>query len=244
MAPKEAELQERKDRILAITIQRYIETVVPVSSAYIANESPMDLSSASIRNVLADLEVEGYLTHPHTSAGRIPTEKGYRYFVDHLMHEIQLLEGEKERIRAEYLREKSELESLLEKTSRVLSDTTHYTSIVSVDGSGNKFFCRGMNLVAHYPDFQDLRKIRSILTTLEEKEQILGIINCNLNNRINVLIGHEIHCADMDSCALVISCYKSREGATGRLAVLGPARMNYEKVVSTLHYFSQLIEEI
>ncbi len=244
MTPRWTNIQARKDRILSITIGRYIETIVPVSSNCIAKESHMDLSSATIRNVLAELEQEGFLTHPHTSAGRIPTEKGYRYYVDHLMNEIQLLEEEKQRIKYEYTREAKELEVLLDKTSRVISDMTHYTSIISVDGWGNKLFCRGTNFVVGYPDEQDLSKIKTILYALEEKKGLLEVINQELKERINIFIGQEILYEEVDSCSLVISKYKSKKGPSGRIAILGPKRMNYEKVVSTIDYFSQLMEEL
>ena len=91
MAAKHSDIQIRKDRILAIVIGRYIKTVSPVGSQYITEEHDLDVSPATVRNILADLEEEGYLTHPHTSAGRMPTQQGYRYYVDHLMHEIQLI---------------------------------------------------------------------------------------------------------------------------------------------------------
>src|ERR1044072_6295705 len=102
MAARQNDIQQRKDRILAIVIGQYIKTINPVGSHFITEEYKLDVSPATVRNILAELEEEGYLTHPHTSAGRIPTQRGYRYYVDHLMHEIQLLEGEKNRIQSEY----------------------------------------------------------------------------------------------------------------------------------------------
>lgn len=244
MAPRDIDMQARKDRILYITIDQYIKTMNPVSSNYIVQNYPVDLSSASIRNILAELEDEGYLTHPHTSAGRIPTERGYRYFVNNLMQEIQLLEDEKQRIKAEYERASRELELLLDKTSQVLSNVTHYTSIISVDGWGNKVFCKGTGFVVEYPDYQDIAKIKNILVALDEKEKILQVINKGLEDRVNIFIGHEIESSGIDSCSLVVSSYKTKQGAKGRMAILGPTRMNYEKVVSALDYFSELIEEI
>ena len=85
MSSRAQEIQQRKDQVLAITVGQYIKTVTPVSSSYIAKIYPSGVSSATVRNVLAELEEEGYLTHPHTSAGRMPTQKGYRYYVDHLL---------------------------------------------------------------------------------------------------------------------------------------------------------------
>src|SRR3989338_10513049 len=115
MANRKADYQARKDAILGIVINEYIKTVNPVSSGLIVQEYPLDVSSATIRNILADLEEEGYLTHPQTSAGRIPTQQGYRYYVDYLMKEIRLLEGEKQRINAEYRKDVQDLEKVLEK---------------------------------------------------------------------------------------------------------------------------------
>ena len=243
MIAKRAEIEVRKDLILGLAVESYIKTVTPVSSQLIADEASLDVSSATVRNIFAELEKEGYLTHPHTSAGRIPTEKGYRYYVDHLMNEIKLLEEEKARIRLEYKRQKLELEDLLDKTSRMLSHTTHYTSIISIDGE-NRVFCKGTSYIAQYPDYQDLTKIRNILATLEEQEQLLELINRHLEKRIDILIGHEIACEDMQGCSLVLSQYKTKAGLTGRIAILGPTRMEYERVVSTLQYFSQLMGEI
>ena len=102
MTSQKKDILARKDEILRVTIDQYIGTVTPISSARIVQKCSLDLSSATIRNILAELEHDGYLTHPHTSAGRVPTQAGYRYYVDHFINEIQLLEEEKERIKAEY----------------------------------------------------------------------------------------------------------------------------------------------
>ncbi len=241
---KRLDFKERKDKVLGIVVQKYVKTINPVSSALIVDEYRLDLSPATIRNILAELEDLGYLTHPHTSAGRIPTEAGYRYYVDHLMEEIQLLEGEKKRIKAEYRNQILELERLLEKTSAVVADLTHYPSIISVDGRPDQVYCRGTNFVAGYPEFQDYKKIQDILEILEEKERLLEVINRGLQNKIEIYIGHEISCSRIETCSLAISKFEKARGISGRIAVLGPTRMDYERVVSTLDYISALIEEI
>src|SRR4051794_28798174 len=105
--------RQRKDVVLGIVVEQYIKTVNPISSGLIASEYHLDLSPATIRNIMAELEEQGYLTHPHTSAGRVPTELGYRYYVDHLMNQIHLLEEEKEKIKSEYQQSVCELEDLL-----------------------------------------------------------------------------------------------------------------------------------
>ncbi len=244
MTSRRENFQIRKDRILGMAVNEYIKTVSPVSSRGIASSYRLELSSATIRNILAELEADGYLTHPHTSAGRIPTQLGYRYYVDHLMKEIQLLEEEERSIRAAYKADMRELETLLDKTSEVVSDLTHYTSIISVDGWGKKVFCRGTSFVVGYPDEQDIEKMQNILAAIDEKERILNIINRNLNNKIDIYIGHEMACSQINSCSLVVSKYQLKNGLSGRMAVLGPTRMNYSRVVSALEYLSSFMEEV
>jgi transcriptional regulator of heat shock response len=241
MTAKHSDIQIRKDRILAIVVSRYIKTVSPVGSQYITEEHDLDVSPATVRNILADLEEEGYLTHPHTSAGRMPTQQGYRYYVDHLMHEIQLLEEEKKRISLEYKRHARQLEDLMEKTSKVISDLTHYTSIVSLDdGDDNKIICKGTGYVVGYTESTDIIKIQAILRILEEKEQLMELINRTLDKKIEIYIGHEMALKDMESCSLAISHFE-KDGVKGRIAVLGPTRMQYDRVVSTLDYISQIL---
>jgi transcriptional regulator of heat shock response len=236
MTAKHSDIQQRKDRILAIVIGRYIKTVLPVGSQYITEEHDLDVSPATVRNILADLEEEGYLTHPHTSAGRMPTQQGYRYYVDHLMNEIQLLEDEKRRISQEHKRHVNQLEVLMEKTSQVISDLTHYTSIVSLDdgeGHQHKIICKGTGYVVGL-------KIQAILKILEEKERLMELINRSLEKKIKIYIGHEMALKDMESCSLAISHFE-KDGMKGRIAVLGPTRMQYDRVVSTLEYISQIL---
>jgi len=241
MTSKHLDIKQRKERILAIVISRYIKTVLPVGSQYITEEYDLDVSPATVRNILADLEEEGYLMHPHTSAGRMPTQQGYRYYVDHLMDEIQLLEEEKRRIAQEYKRHASQLEDLMEKTSQVISDLTHYTSIVSIDdGDGHKIICKGTSYVVGYPDSTDILKIQAILRILEEKEQLMELINRTLEKKIEIYIGHEMALKEMESCSLAISHFE-KDGVKGRIAVLGPTRMQYDRVVSTLDYLSQIL---
>ncbi len=235
--------KERKDRLLGVVVAQYIKTITPVSSGFIASNNYLDASSATIRNILAELESDGLLTHPHTSSGRVPTQSGYRYYVDHLMNEIQLLEEEKTQIQREYQESVTELEILLDKTSQVISDITNYTSIISIDGE-HKLFCKGTGFIVEYPEIPDLQRIRYILNALEEKEQILDVINRDLEKKIQVYIGEELECEEFDGCSLAISSYQKKDGPSGRIAVLGPTRMNYERVVSTLEYISNVMNEI
>ncbi len=242
MAAKQSDIQLRKDRVLAIVVHQYIKTVSPVGSQYITDEYNLDVSPATVRNILAELEEEGYLSHPHTSAGRMPTSRGYRYYVDHLMNEIELLEKEKKQIETEYKRYRNQLELLMESASQIISDLTHYTTIVSVDGWDSKIILKGTSYVVDYPQEANLLKIQAILRILEEKEKLLELINRDLEKKINVYIGHELALKEIDGCSLAVSQFESN-GVAGRIAVLGPTRMQYDRVVSTLEYVSELLSD-
>jgi heat-inducible transcriptional repressor len=128
-------LDERKASILRAVVEEYIETAQPVGSGHVANAAAVNVSSATVRNEMAVLEQEGYLRQPHTSAGRIPTEKGYRYFVDHVIETLpgpgRLGPSQVQQVRTFFAQAHGQLEQLLYDTSRLLSDVTHYTAVVT-----------------------------------------------------------------------------------------------------------------
>jgi heat-inducible transcriptional repressor len=123
-------IQERKRHLLQWIVHYYIKTSKPVSSGLIAEESGLDLSSATIRSILQDLEDEGYLLQPHSSSGREPSDKGYRFFVDYLSDIQRVAATEKERIEGQYRQRTGELDALLIETSRLLSRVSHGAGIV------------------------------------------------------------------------------------------------------------------
>lgn len=123
-------LDERKASILRAVVQEYIETAQPVGSGRVSDAPGVDVSSATVRNEMALLESEGYLAQPHTSAGRIPTEKGYRYFVDTIGAPGALRGEQARQVREFFARAHGELEQMLESTSRLLSGLTAWTGVV------------------------------------------------------------------------------------------------------------------
>lgn len=125
------ELNEREKLILRSIVQQFILTAAPVGSRYIAKKYEVGFSPATIRNVMADLEESGYINHPHTSAGRVPTDKGYRYYVDSLMEVEKLKDEEKEKIAKSLAIQAEEPEDLLKVASKILSRITHQIACVS-----------------------------------------------------------------------------------------------------------------
>ena len=236
--------EARKRAILAATINSYIKDAEPISSEDIAEK--FDLSSATIRSIFADLENNGYLTHPHTSAGRVPTGKGYRYYVDFLLSQIELLADEKQRIIKEIGRRIDRLEDALEHTSEAISAITHYTSMVSFLEWQDKLFYKGISLVLEEPEFRDSTRIRLLVKMIEDKQKLLKIINRDFKEKekVRVYIGDELECDEMKNCALIVSHYTVHKQPLGRIAVLGPARMKYDHIIPTMEYVSQVLSDI
>ncbi|MBU4128778.1 heat-inducible transcriptional repressor HrcA, partial [bacterium] len=186
-------LDERKKRILGAVVHNYITTAVPVGSRNIAKKYKLGLSPATIRNCMADLEELGYLAHPHTSAGRIPTDKGYRFYVDSLMEQEDLSSEEKRKIEKEYSHKMNRIDEIMEETSQVLSLISHYTGLILAPNLEKSIF--------HHLELVSLEngRILSILITgsglvknkiieaeeilpEERLEEILNLINDRLSN--------------------------------------------------------------
>lgn len=123
------DLKERKLKILSAIIQDYIFKAEPIGSRTVSKNYNLGISSATIRNEMADLEEMGYLEQPHTSSGRIPSDKAYRLYVDHLMKVDKLSEVIEETIYQEYKNFAGELENMISQTSKILSHFTNYTSL-------------------------------------------------------------------------------------------------------------------
>jgi heat-inducible transcriptional repressor len=123
-------LDDRKAAILRLVVEEYIETAQPVGSATVARQRDLGVSPATVRNEMGTLEREGYLVQPHTSAGRIPTDKGYRFFVDTLARPGPLDAAQTQQVRDFFARAHGELEEMLHDTSRLLSSLTDYAAVV------------------------------------------------------------------------------------------------------------------
>jgi len=234
--------ESRRRAILAATINKYIEDAEPVASEDIAKD--FDLSPATVRNILAELEEANYLTHPYTSGGRMPTDKGYRYYVDFLLSEIELVDEEKERIVREYNKEIKQLEDILDRTSEIISVITHYTGITYFPQWQDRFFYNGISLILNQPEFKDYQKIRLLIKAIEDKQDLLNIINREFTDKVRVYIGEELGCDKMQNCSLVVSTYSLKDNSVGKVAVLGPVRMEYRHTISALEYISGVLTEV
>ena len=232
----------RRKQVLNSAIKRHIKNALPVASDDIAEE--FDLSSATIRNIFSELDESGYLKHPYTSGGRVPTDKGYRYYVDFLIQQIELLDEEKKSILKDCKRKLRHLDDTLENTSEVISEITHYAGIVSFLQWQDKIFYKGISRIIDQPEFRDADKIRLLIRLMEDKGKLLDIINRDFSGKVKVYIGSELGFPEMENCSLVVSSFKLKNQPSGRLAVLGPMRMEYGHIIPTMEYISEALNQI
>lgn len=235
-------LNERQKDVLMTVISNHIMTAAPIGSAFVSNI--LDLSSATIRNVMGELEDMGYISKPHTSAGRIPTGLGYRYYVNNLIEFELIPEKQKRFIEKEYREKKVDsIEKLLESISHILSVMTKYTGIACV--SDLKFFMEGTSNMIDMPEFKDPLRIKSLLRLFDEKTEILELLNEDLNaDGVKAHIGEGGKLEVLTDLSLITANYKINSLEKGSLGVLGPMRMNYSALIPLVDFLSSTINEI
>lgn len=144
-------LSDRKAAILQAVVEGYISTSTPVGSTYVTTAAPVDVSPATVRSEMTALEDAGYLIQPHTSAGRVPTDKGYRYFVDSLMTPYQVGQAEQQRVKNFFDTAQGELERMLKSTSGFLANLTDYAALVTAPNPVSGLV-RAVDLIRLEPD--------------------------------------------------------------------------------------------
>ncbi len=337
------QLDERKTKILQAIIRNYLETGEPVGSRTISKYTDLNLSSATIRNEMADLEELGYILQPHTSAGRIPSDKGYRFYVDTMMEEK---EREVVEMKEMLLERQDKMEVLLKQVAKVLAQNTNYATMISapqthhnklkfiqlsrvdanqllavIVGEGNviknnilsvnqelsdetllklnillnthlnglsieeinlgmiadmkqqagihsdivsevidavaeairaeedlRIYTSGANNIFRYPELADQQKASELISTFEEKQLLNELVHGTLadenNTGIQVYIGNETPVSSMKDCSVVTATYELEEGMRGTIGIIGPKRMDYDKVIGTLKALQSQLDEL
>ncbi len=329
--PVRQELDKRKAFILATVVYEYVATAEPVGSNTLTQKYNLGVSSATIRNEMAELEAGGYLVQPHTSAGRIPSDAGYRTYVDQLMRPETLQNDEQRRIQDEFRAASRELDDVIEHTTRLLGQLSRNVAFVvapqrdaqtfrhiqliwisertalaivvtSIGVAVQHAFDHGPAIevddltrlsnrlngafagktmreigaaevatvvrnagladelvpaLAHVfslaaradepptvvssgaqhlldaPEFQDLRKLRSILRIIEEQKALYELVaDSMLSQGPNIKIGHELGSDEITECSIVTVPYRFGDETVGVLAILGPRRMPYARLLA------------
>jgi len=337
------QLDERKTKILQAIIRNYLETGEPVGSRTISKYTDLNLSSATIRNEMADLEEMGYILQPHTSAGRIPSDLGYRFYVDAMMAEK---EREVVEMKEMLLERQDKMETLLKQVAKVLANNTQYATMISapqthrnkvkfiqlsrvdenqllavivVEGNVIKnkilsvaesltdetllklnillnthlngmsmeeinlgmiaalkqqagihsdivsevidavaeaikadedleIYTSGANNIFKYPELADQERASELINTFEEKQQltelVLDTLSDDNNTGIQVYIGDETPVESMKDCSVVTATYELGDGMRGTIGIIGPKRMDYDKVIGTLRTLQNKLDDL
>ena len=335
-------LDNRKKKILQAIVEEYIETAEPVSSKSIVEKHKMDYSSATIRNDMAELEKIGLLDKPHTSAGRVPSAKGYRYYVDELLNYNNISRQEIKYIQTQLESKINQIEDLTKITTTTLSEITHYTSVgispraedqaiqdikfvllgsrmlmaviltengliketiikfeedinqeqvdtltylfnnklkgrplTDIEGPFEEYmhqemdsmlkvvkpvlkqikkvleedvqiYTEGANKSFDLPEFQSLEVAKNFVNILntEKAKQLVQILNTGDNNQeINVYIGDENSDEILKEFSIITFTHKDKSKDLGTIAIIGPTRMDYSKVISAMRYISKKLNE-
>ncbi|QDP40659.1 heat-inducible transcriptional repressor HrcA [Radiobacillus deserti] len=328
-------LSKRQLQVLQVIVDEFIQTAQPIGSRAISKRQEVEYSSATIRNEMADLEEMGFIEKTHSSSGRVPSEKGYRFYVDHLISPFHLSNTDIGIISDAFEKGMVEFEKVVQKSARVLSDLTNYTSIILgpevfetklkqlqiinlspqsavailVTNTGHvehrtfsipkemkpgdleklvnilndrlvgvpivklqdklyteiadlvkayttdyettysylkaalleqqpvKLYVGGKTNILMQPEFKDINKIRSLYSIIEQEDYLAEVLRSN-HEGIHISIGQENKLDAMQDCSLITATYSLGEQQIGTIALLGPTRMEYSRVISLLNVLS------
>ncbi len=233
-------MSERQSQILKAIVEQYAEVASPVGSALLAKA--FNVSSATIRAEMAELERLGFITQPHTSAGRVPTDKGYRYYVNEL-NDNQLANEESER-RAERalsirVREGGMPERIIRNAVDTLVELTHNLGLATI---GNQLYISGLSNLFGQPEFIGGQQVRQVAQLLDNLEPWLK--ETAPNQPLNVYIGGENPIGRSAGASLIISRFRSSFSDHSYIGVLGPTRQQYRDVMHLVRRAGQELEEV
>ena len=244
-------LTERASRILACAVRQYIDRGEPVSSLWLARHGNLGLSSASVRTVMARLEDEGYVHQPHTSAGRVPTDRGYRYFVNRLLRRRRPPHPPAE-VEAR-LRRARTVSDVLSSVSHELSTASHHLAFACMPRRAsrtatNPLFIEGSWFLAEEVSDETnrvpLNILRTLLAMIERKDLLVRLLDEYLERPgLTVVIGTENRTPEMQPFSLVASTYFDGE-QTGSIGVIGPRRMRYGRAIFAVDQVSAAVSRV
>jgi len=225
---------DRRLEILRAIVEEYVQTQEPVGSKAIAENHALGISPATIRNEMAVLEEEGLIKQPHTSAGRIPTDRGYRIFVDKLATVKPLSNAERRAIET-FLDGSNDLDDLVKRSAKLLADITKQVAVVKYPTIGQSQGAQKMAIsgTAHLARAGDSTDLSMILEALEEQVVLLSLLN-DAHPTVQVTIGSEQKEVNLQTTSLVTVGYGFDNNSVGALGVLGPTRMDYSGSISAV----------
>ncbi len=235
--------EDRKRKVLQAIIKHFIETAEPVGSNTILISYRFHVSPATIRNDMMSLEDEGYIYQPHTSSGRVPTDKGYRLFVDEIadykkarIEAMKTLKVIQKTYKAEKVRE------LLYDAVSLLARATNCASFATTPDNPRSFFL-GLSNVLRQPEFSS-NTIRAceVIEILERSDNFIKTLtSLEITDSVRTFIGDENILPQIQSCSIIVSKY-NKDGFDGFIGLLGPKRMDYAYNIVLIEEIKKLLE--
>ncbi|MDP3993390.1 MAG: hypothetical protein U1C57_02860 [Candidatus Doudnabacteria bacterium] len=230
------EITQRQAQILAAIVKEYSQKGEPVGSEELTDKYHFELSPATIRNEMQALEKAGFLVQPHTSAGRMPTDQGYRYFVNKLMGHLQLKASEQERLRVELRRLQKQYLELGRSITKLLADQAQGAAFAllpqNVSTSGFS------QIIDEDTTSEEVKELANFFEELEDHGKAL--IKMDIKE-VEAFIGREAPSPLASDFSLVVSRVDMPGGQKGLIGIVGPKRMKYARNISLLEYVSKLI---
>jgi len=236
------DLSERQIELLKAIIEEYVENAEPVGSEAIVGRYSLGVSPATIRNEMVELTTKGFLSKPHTSAGRVPTSMALRYFIKDLMEEHKIPVISETSMRQRLWEKRFEREKLIRDTVAILAHETNELALASIDGG--PIYYAGVSNILNFPEFYDIDLTRTVLSLLDEHEVLINLFSrVTSENPVRVLIGEDWGIPAFASCGLVYTPY-DLNNMRGYLGVLGPARMDYAHTIPWIRFMGNLLSEL
>ena len=234
-------LSERQRNLLRVVVREYIERAEPVGSQNLVAKYELGVSPATVRNEMVHLIGEGLLKKPHSSAGRVPTTIGFRFYINELLEEEDLPVIEEVSIKQRLWPQRFERAKLFREASRALADSAHSLALVLVGGA---LYYAGAANILENPEFFDIDVTRTALRLLDKSELVSELFSKLVADQgVNTLIGSELGVRNLISCGVVFSNFDSSSGR-GAVGVLGPNRMDYAKIFPRVRYIAGLLDEL
>lgn len=233
-------MNSRQKEILAAIVKEYTETAIPVSSKLLVDKYHFGVSPATVRSDMNGLEEQGLLHQPHTSAGRIPTDKGYRYFVEEVMQDKELSRKDQMRLQEELLKSQVKNQRMSRTIAKLLGTLTGNLAISGVIEK-DEYYDFGMHDLFSEPEFKELDEVCRIAEMLDHLDEKFDQVMAELDGETKIYIGKENPIAEISQCAMMVTPYKTKEGERGVIALIGPKRMEYAKNKSLVEFVKKML---
>ena len=236
-------ITERQNLILEKIVRDYINLAQPISSEFLQEKHNFDVSPATIRNEMQELTEKGFLLQPHTSAGRIPTDKAYRLFVDKLFEE-GINDFKNNSFFSEFENMEREMEDSLVFFQILTKKLADFSSGLALNYLPEEkiLLKEGWSNVLNEPEFKSIDLFKDFMDTVDNFEKNIDSFDCG-NSKMNIYIGRENPISKSKNFSVIISQCTSPKGKKSKVALLGPKRMAYQKNINLINSLTKFFDE-